>query len=250
MVLKYNESKQNKIDPIEIDPVRKREIEDIAFFHDQKSPGAFMPDGRLSKDSIHRGFWDEQRQRESKEVKEKQVLEIKIIKDAVYKIINAKLEPLAIGDAEQENLLIKRKEIAKKMLKDLFDAIINYYNYVQSNVIAQRQAVSAEIDKDIAMNLLIQSEEDRKIKHDSLISNLQSAIRFIVHTFGKVSESALEKWEETLEKRGEPLLYVERQDFLKNVICPDDINIRDRYNIAEWAWRVFEALPYLEEELK
>lgn len=87
------------------------------------------------------------------------------------------------------------------------------------------------------------------MKHDALISSLHSAIRFIAHTFGNISEEAIDNYREEAERNGRLFLEAERVNLPENIICPDGMNINDRKVIAKWSATLYGSISRLKNRL-
>ena len=160
------------------------------------------------------------------------------MKEAVRIIKSITLEDEYIKNKEQKNLLIKSKEQALDKLIEIFRDVKEYLMTVKAedDVKLDRENDSQES----YAARLINAENVRIRKHDALVSDIQSTIRFIAFTFGQINPKAIEKWEDEKEEKGLPVLKAKRQKFPKNVFCPDDVDSRDRKQIARWAQKIFE----------
>lgn len=227
---------------------------DRAFFHDQKSDAFFKSGGKLVVTETDRMYFEDEQEkkirhaeriRESVENPEAQT-EMNVFEGTLNKINRVELEETFKDDEAQKQLLEKRKQEAKSLIKDVIEKAVEYIDKVETNVMSQRADVDAEVKK----QMIEASDRSRSNAHNALLSSLYSAIRNISHNFGNISEEAIEKWGEFLETHGQELLMVKRQNFPENVICPDNVNIKDRYSVGEWAGKLQEALSELPPELK
>lgn len=225
----------------------------VAFFHDQKSVD--HPSGEYPVvDSVIQARWerDEERRKQYSESIKKNIenpesqTEESVLEETLNKINQAELEDVFKDDAEQKQLLEIRKKQAKEMIKGVIDKAMEYIDKVEVNVMSQRMDASDETKK----QLVEASDRNRTYAHEALLDSLRSSIRNISHNFGNINEEAIEQWGDFLEKHKQKLLMVKRQDFPKNVVCPDNVNIKDRYSVAEWAGRLQESLSVLPPELK
>jgi len=165
---------------------------------------------------------------------------IKQINEVVSAIKNMKIEAAFAGNVEQEELLEKKKDHARKKINYVLKNIEEYILSIKD--LDKLKQDKESMSKQEFNDKQTLAENFRGLKHDALINDLHSAIKFIAFNFGKISDAALEKWQEEQEKNGLPTLFVERKKFPKQVLCPDNLNIRDRKQITAWAYQVYYSL--------
>jgi len=167
-----------------------------------------------------------------------ELLEVeKTINETVNLIKDTKLESDYLQDKEQKILLKKIKEQAIGKILEVFKDINEYMETIRA-LDEGKNLRDSENQKDYLENI-DNLENSRKRKHNALIADFQSTIRFISYNFAQIGEEAIEKWEDDKEERGFVALKAERKEFPKKVICPENINIKDRKQIAAWAVKVF-----------
>jgi len=173
---------------------------------------------------------------------------VKKIESVLSLIKEVRIDPAFRNNPEQISLLEKNKGNAKNKIRDVLSNIEEYIASIRAldDVKQSKESYTTE-------EAFIEKKQDadsfRTLKHDVLIKNLHATIRFIAHTFGDISEKAIEKWEEDLDERGIPLLFVERKKFPNKIICPDSLNLNDRKQITTWAYQIYYSLSQLKKEL-
>jgi hypothetical protein len=175
----------------------------------------------------------------NKEIGETGLLE-KQIEDVLVLIDTAEIEDLYKEEKEQHVLMEKKKKYAKDKILEVLKNIEFYHSAIMAldNVKLEKDA----FDQEIYVKKLIEADTYRKQRHDTLLLSVQSTIRFIAHNFSEISEEAIEKWEQGLEERNLPILHAKRVKFPENIICPDNINVHDRKQIAKWANQLWTSL--------
>lgn len=170
-----------------------------------------------------------------------------IIATSVLILKNIDLKSGAVGDEEQVELLDKRKKFALNKVSSILQDIKNYVIAITAldTVKAQRENLSqqdylAQFDR---------ADGYRRQMHNSLMRNMNSTISYIQYNFGKISEKALEKWEEEQEEKDIPILDIERVTFPPKVICPENIDLEDRKQITAWAVQLALSLGQLKNRL-
>lgn len=230
-------------------------MDDIRFFHDQKSDAFFKTGAKLNTTIEDRAWWEAQeRERElsaKPETHEQMAEEVRVIKDTMEKLRHAKLKQEYADDQEQKELLQKAIATAKKMMAETFHKAIEYFDLVTTHRAAKVDIqLMSSGERERLMRAVEQADRARRHCHNSLISNLHSTIRYISYTFGKIGEEAQEKWEEQQEEAGKTLLQVERQDFSGQILCPDNVDLHDRDRIKEWVIRLHGQLVKFYDEMK
>jgi len=159
------------------------------------------------------------------------------INETVHLIKETQLESEYAQDKEQKKLLKKTKEQAVGKILEVFKSINEYMDTIRA-LDEGKNLREFENQKDYIKNI-DNLENSRTRKHNALISDFQSTIRFISYNFAQISEEAIDSWEEEREERGFVVLKAEREKFPNKVICPDNVNIKNRKQVASWAVKVF-----------
>jgi len=213
----------------------KKEMSMIAAFHNQKDPD-FNEKTMIEETKLEKNQNYELEKVES------------LIKETADLIKKITLEDDYSDNIEQQELLLKAKKDAKNKILEVLNDIKEYMMSILTSDEVKLEAESAE--QEYYLKKLENADEIRKRKHNALISDLQSTIRFISHNFAQISEKAIEKWEEEREEKNLPILKAKRLKFPKNIICPDNVNIRDRDQVADWAAKTFAvSLEKIKKEL-
>jgi uncharacterized protein YlzI (FlbEa/FlbD family) len=162
--------------------------------------------------------------------------QIEAVVDAIDKI---ELQNSFRSDPQQLKLLEGEKILVRKKISDIWKSVDDYMRMISlvENVKIERDPYS----QNRYLERLTEADEMRKMKHNALIADLTSTIRFINNTFGNISEEALEKWEDDLEEKGLPILKAHRIDFPKNILCPDKMDLSDRSQITTWAAALYRS---------
>jgi len=222
----------------------KRSVSDTALFHKAYKYPEISNSDILSSQQIgetmevmNKEITDKIRIQESKD----SATELDLLKETEEKIDNAKLAEEYVNDEAQKELLKIKKEAVKKMIMNVIKKINDYVEAVNANVLTQRN-MSSFADQAKFKEALIASDQARFLAHNALLDNLRSTARNISYNFGHISEGALAEWQDKLADKGQMYLHVSRQDFPKNVICPDYVDLADRHLVAEWAGKLQQAL--------
>ncbi len=219
----------------------------ISGFHNQKEPDFNSKNGVLygggEKGDHRRHAYKESVERE-KTIGEPSTLE-DIISMSVLILKNIDLKPEAKEDEEQIKLLDKRREFALSKIDSLLKDINQYV--ISINALDTIKIQREEIDQKDYVAQIKMADEHRTQMHNSLMRNMQSTIKYIQYNFGKINESALEKWEEEQEEKDIPILAVQRMTFPPKVICPEDLNLDDRKQITAWAAQLSLSLGKLKK---
>jgi hypothetical protein len=162
------------------------------------------------------------------------------IKKVIEDIDSVYLMDEAANDDSQIKLLIEKKKIAKSVIFNVLSKVKEYIQIIQ-------RMESIKIDNDnYDPKKYWELNELRTRAHNALIDEIRIAIRFISRTFGEIDERAIEKYEEELEKKGLMSLEANRIKFTPNIIIPQNIDLRDRKQIAYWAEQIYNELSELE----
>lgn len=214
-----------------------------AQFHNQRD-GGFDPESGVIKSPSSKNFDDLLGEYD----KEAESME-KQVQDVIKAINTVRLDSSFSKDQEQVQLLKQKKEDAKKMISIVLESIESYVMAIKS--LEQMKENKESHDQKTFLQLKKNADSLRSTKHNVLISNIKSAIRFISHTFGDISPKAIEKWEEKAEESGDTILMVDRKSasFPAKVICPTSLNLNDRDQIASWAVKLYHSLSQLKKEL-
>lgn len=216
----------------------------IKKFHDQKEPD-FDPENGVVYDSGSEG---QKRYMQFKEMEKRnenigtQEAVYNIIKEAINQINDIKLEDFVKDDPEQIKLLMEKKDLAKRMIEETNFKIIEYVDAIKTRIDKQDYT---DGNKDLTEIKML--DQAQSIKHNALIDTIKKTIRFISHTFGDISEEAIEEWNENLESRGTKILFPKRVKFNEKIICPENINLNDRHQIADWAIHLYSALTKIKK---
>jgi len=223
--------------------------DDIKRFHNQRTPD-FNPETGVLYGSGEKGHLKHYLYEESvimdKTVGESSELE-DIIAKSVLILRNVELNPESSGDEAQKELLEKRKKFAVDKISSLLEDINQYV--ISINALDTIKQQREDINQEDYSAQLERADEYRKQRHNSLIQNLQSTIKYIQYNFGKISEKALEKWEEEQEEKGFPILDVRRIGFPPKVVCPESIDLNNRKHITAWAVQLALSLGQLKKRL-
>jgi|GEM_PF-902667 len=161
----------------------------------------------------------------------------KVINETVSLIKNISLEDEYLQDKNQKALLVKTKQQAIDKIFEVFKDTKEYMMAIRT-LDECKNLRDSENQRDYLKNVE-NLDNARTRKHDALIADFQSTIRFISYNFSQISEGAIDKWEEEREEKGLPILKVKRMKFPKKILCPEKVNIKDRKQITTWATKVF-----------
>ena len=222
--------------------------ETIKRFHDQKEPD-FAENGIVyggSEKGHHKNHAYKKNVERAETIGESSELEA-IIAETVLKLNNIGLSDQSGDDNAQIELLDKKRKFALNKIKGLLDDISRYISSITAvdTVKMQRE----EINQKDYLAQFESADGNRRRTHNLLINDLQSTVSYIQYNFGKISEKALEKWEEEQEDKGEILLDIQRMTFPPKVVCPEHLNLNDRRQIADWAVQLALSLGKLKERL-
>lgn len=216
--------------------------EKVKFFHDQKhndfdtETGITYSGGYKNTNNL---IFNDDGERE-KEIGGQKELRVQI--DNVIATINSlQLKDGFQNNQEQIELLKNKKEIAKKLIFDIFTKITKYVDDVRET----ERLFAREKEDDLGNTLcreLTEASKLRRMSHQSLIESISIAKRFIENNFGIIEENAQKDWEknETTAKRN--IAHVKRMQFGQNVVCPALMDIKDREQVAAWAFQIYETL--------
>lgn len=179
----------------------------------------------------------------------------KQVKNVIKTIEKVELDPVYKNKPEQIKLLAERKEIARTMILDVLEKTREYIQSIRE--LDETKLSKETMGEEKFMAKIIDSDQNRKNKHNALINSMTTAIRFISHTFGNISEKAIENWEEHYLERGQSLVEVKRVDLPSKVFLPDNFTLKDlkvnhsqgRRQITLWALQIYNELSNLEQEI-
>lgn len=217
--------------------------EEMKFFLDQSDSNPETGIVYGSGTPEHKEHW------KKKEISEAETVADKLesqIKDSINLIDSVELDLAIVNDPEQKNLLQNKKETAKKMIRTVLDDVADYTSIKKRMDYVREKGDREDSEKWREENHRM--EDMRKIKHDALVTDLISLIRFVSHNFGKISEKAIEKWEEEQEEKGVPILHIKRIKFPDKIICPNSVDLRDRTSIGKWAIELGYALEKIKKD--
>jgi hypothetical protein len=169
------------------------------------------------------------------------------LKNILSLIQNISIEERYRDDPEQEELLKKKKDQAIKLIKDVLNKIGEYLAVIAN--IASIEASKDEYEPAAYRKKYQDTDQQRRIYHNALISNINIVNRFLVNNFGRTKEEIIEEWENREIEAGRPVLYANRIDFPENIICPDNMNLEDRDQVRKWAEQVGKYLSELKNGL-
>jgi hypothetical protein len=221
----------------------------LSHFHNQKEPDFNPETGMVNspwsdEQKKHNQFQDSKRF--SEEVGNTSALE-KQIEDVIELIDNIELDPKFRNDKTQIELLKKTKDGAKIKIREILSYLENYM--VAVNQLDTVKTEKKNYDEEKYQIIFKKAEDDRELRHKILFSALLSTIKFISHSFGEISEEAIEKWEDEREEKNLPILHVKRVKFPDKVLCPDNVNLKDRKGIYPWAVQLSYSLGKLKNGL-
>lgn len=223
--------------------------EGIKKFHDQKTPD-FNTETGVVYGSGEKGHIKHQLYKESVD-REKTVGETSELEDIIARSVlilkNIDLNPESNNDEEQIELLEKRKKFALRKVSSLLEDVNQYV--IAINALDTVKQQREDINQEDYLSQLERADKYRKQRHDSLIQSVHSTISYIQYNFGKISEQALEKWEEAQEEKGFPILDVRRAEFSSKVIYPEGIDLHNRKHITAWAVQLALSLGQLKKRL-
>jgi len=170
----------------------------------------------------------------------------KQIEDVLYAVDKIELENGLKNDEQQIELLKKNKALVKIKIGNILVKINEYMRKIsdQEKLVLEKSNYSDEEYNEKIGELW----KTRREKHNALISELHSTIRFIANNFANIDTRAIEKWEENQEERGLAVLRTKRINLPKNILCPDKINLYDRDHIAAWAADIYHSTGTLRKE--
>lgn len=233
-------------DPKERDLERE---ETIRRLHDQKS-GDFDPETGVVYD------WDSQNfdKAVTFQVASESMDKVGSVNQAEQKIVSVidsleaiKLTPELAENTEQQKLLNQKLKTMKGLIEECLDYAVDY---VQSIRLMSKVKLS---DKDLSredyIDELKTSDEARRLKHNALIDSLKIANRFLQNNFANMPQDKYEQFVATEKKSGRAVLEVERQDFGKNGLVSDNLNLNDRDQVKDWAILITDSLDQIKKEL-
>ncbi len=133
--------------------------------------------------------------------------------------------------------LKKRKEQARELINEVLSQVTDYTNAIAGlERTAARMAYATDLVK--ARRHTENADKRRTRAHNSLMSKIASATRYIQFNFGEISETALGDWEDDQEEKGEMLLEVNRVKFPQPLFSSHT----NRYEVTDWAVRLNAAM--------
>lgn len=191
----------------------------------------------------------EEGEQRSRELGDGEIIKQQVM-DAVSKINSIRLRPGAENDSRQTELLEKKKKQAKKMIYQTLTGISEYMTSLSKfdSIIIDKE----KYDQNIYLKMREEADKYRQIKHNALINNLKTAIRFISFNFrdeNDLNEGLFEKWREKEENIEKTILDIQRIKFPANIICPDAVDLNDRKKIMDWALQLRDSISSLKKEL-
>lgn len=231
--------------------MKKRPQTLVGRFHDEWDPMHWQHDKKMYE--LTSSWLEEDLAREKAELENSETLDAQSalahIEMLIKQLKNAQLETEAQDDREQQRLLHDAKQLATDLMRKVLVAVRNYMSAIQTLEATKRRSAESYGELKDYINDLKQCDEARTRNHDALIHRLNTAIRFISHTFGRISEDAQEQWEEEREARMLPILRVKRITLPSHVICPTSVNLHNRISIGTWASHLYDSLTVLEKKL-
>ncbi len=172
----------------------------------------------------------------------------KQIEEIIKLIDDIELDTAFQNDKEQMELLKKTKGEAIEKIREVLKCIENYM--IAIHRLDTVRIAMDKYDQKTYKQRHEDAENDRVMKHKLLFDAVRSAIRFISHSFGEISEEAIEKWEEERTKWMLPILHITRVKLPEKVICPENVDLVDRKkNIYHWAVQLAHSLGKLKNGL-
>lgn len=169
------------------------------------------------------------------------------LKNTLSLIENINIDEQHQEDKEQIELLHKKKEQARQMIRVVLRKTGEYLEIIarMKNLEARKE----EYEPSAYRKMFMEIDQLRKIKHEALMSDINIANRFMMKNFGKASDEVIEMWGNEEIEAGRQMLFARRIDFPKNIICPDDIDLNDRNQIRRWAVQIGGYLSELKNGL-
>jgi hypothetical protein len=222
---------------------------EAAFFHNQKK-GDFDPETGIVYETGTDKFEKYQELLEKEKITENLGNNSKVekhIENLISRINSLEVNSLYKNDEEQIKLLKQRKLQSKNLIGDVLKKAEEYLETI-------RRMYNISIKKDEMEGYDYRKELEnadmvRRNSHDALIADINIANRFISKNFGKISEEAIEEWEETEENAGRKVLHAKRIELPPNVICVDNVNLNDRKSITDWAIQISQSLSEMKKRL-
>lgn len=145
---------------------------------------------------------------------------------------------------KNKKLFTKEKETAQKLIRDVADVAISYYDL--ANKITHFRKKFGTMEPTDYKREQDRLETNRTNRHNALIDAVNIANRYITAHFGKMSADDLGNYQEKEEAAGREPLDVKRIDLPPNGICTNEVNLTDRTSISRWALQLAQIL----EEIK
>lgn len=226
--------------------------ETVKFYHDQKN-NDFNPETgeiyRYGARNIENTIFNENARRE-KEVGSQERLKQQIVA-LVATLDSLELEDNFKKDRSQITLLEEKKKIAKKLILDILRQVTRYVDDVRSTEKLFAREKNDDDQGDRLSRDLAEASQLRRSSHEQLLEKIFIAKRFIENNFGQIDDEEQGKeWGEKEKKAGREIAHVKRVRFNSNVVCPPALDIKDREQVAAWAFQIYEALSELEDGLE
>jgi hypothetical protein len=155
------------------------------------------------------------------------------------------IQSIQLTEQESEIEKIKleeAKKTAQRMISELLSKAKEYIDYVAYSDQKSKSIPLQFSDPKDRREKAIELNDTRSEKHNALIDQLQDTLRFISYNFNVIAPSAEQKWKETLAQEGKTPLKIKRIPFPAGILCPESLNIRDRKQIAKWAFDLTKEL--------
>lgn len=223
---------------------------DVARFHDQKS--ADFDEKTMvvleSGTEKHSKFVtkNEQLKRDA-ELGSNSIVE-KHLRYVLNTIEEIELDPLYSNDKTQQELLERKKAIAKDLIYNVLIKVEEYLKII--NRMGSLKIDKDNVDPETYQEELENIEKIRTINHNALITEINIVNRFLKMNFGNVDEEILEQWEEKEEEAGREVLYAKRVELPQKGICVDAVDMSNRKSITDWAFQISKSITYLKNDLK
>ncbi len=161
---------------------------------------------------------------------EKEKVLLTMVKEMLRQIDTISLEK---PNKRTAKLLAQQKLVAKKEIRNLLEYARRYTDALDrvNKVYFKKKDISPEDYRSAYEEV----DALRRRSHDALYDQLGLVSRYIRLHFGQLSDSQLEKFEESEDDAGREVLDVVRQKLPDNLLWPKGVNLNDRNSLADWA---------------
>lgn len=218
---------------------RERNYSDIAQFHNQKDPNFNTENGVIfsgGQEYEKYALYLTEIER-ADTTPEKSSLE-KHLGGVINLIDNLSLDKNSKDDPAQFDILNKKREQAKKLISQVLVKVGEYIATRQKTELAKNHGDLEDPQK--YKDELEGSDRTQRVAHNALIDSINMTNRFLNLNFGVTDDEVIKNWQNQEKLSGRPVAQVERVAWPKNIICPDEINLKDRNSIAQWAQELYK----------